>query len=136
MIPKVVEDDLVNDFEYEEEMSKTYNLNGSRFSGFVDQTDSVKQAIFFMLNTERFKHPIYSWNYGFEIGELFGKPMDYVQATLKSNVKDCLLMDTRILDVTDFKFSNKKGVLTMTFNVDTIFGIIKDVGKVVDTNNV
>ena len=49
--------------------SRTYAVDWQtgRVSGFVDGTDALKQAIYKILQTERFAHLIYSWNYGFEM---------------------------------------------------------------------
>ena len=58
--------------------SKTYvmNIDGERITGtMTDDIEAVKQAIYKILNTERYQYPIYSWNYGVELADLFGKPI-------------------------------------------------------------
>ena len=60
--------------------SKSYRMliEDERIIGNIDQLDAVAQACYKILNTERYVHVIYSWNYGVELQELFGKPIPYV----------------------------------------------------------
>lgn len=109
--------------------SRTYRVNitldnSDRINGYTDGIDAVKQAIYLILNTERYEYIIYSWNYGVELAELFGKPMTYVTAELPRRVKEALLQDDRITDVVDFTFEKKRSKLYTTFNVVTIYGDI------------
>ena len=109
--------------------SRTYRVNitldnSDRITGYTDGIDAVKQAIYLILNTERYEYIIYSWNYGVELAELFGKPMTYVTAELPRRVKEALLQDDRITDVVDFTFEKKRSKLYTTFNVVTIYGDI------------
>lgn len=113
-----------DDFTLTEQVSKTYKLNGNSYGGLIDELDAVEQSIYFMLNTERFEHPIFSWKYGVETNNLFGKQNDYVVATLKTNIIDCLTSDSRITSVENFNYTNVRGNLTFTFEVKTIFGTV------------
>lgn len=60
------------------EPSNTFfiDFEKGRISGFVDEREAVKQAIMLILNTERYKFLIYSWNYGVELEELIGTHPD------------------------------------------------------------
>ena len=42
-------------------------LDTERISGECDGVEAVKQAIYNILNTERYQYIIYSWNYGVEL---------------------------------------------------------------------
>ena len=53
--------------------SKTYRIVGDRIEGFCDGKQAVMQAIDLMLNTERWRHLIYSGDYGVELEELLGQ---------------------------------------------------------------
>ena len=46
--------------------------------GECDGLEAVKQAVYNILNTERYRYIIFSWNYGVELQDLIGKSMDYV----------------------------------------------------------
>jgi hypothetical protein len=93
-------------------------------NGYTDGKEAVQQAIYLILNTERYKFIIYSWNYGVELVDLFGKPMSYVIAELPRRIKEALLQDDRITDVNDFTFEVKRSRLYTTFTVTTIYGDI------------
>lgn len=89
----------------------------------IDGIEAVKQAVFKALNTERYRYPIYSWDYGVELADLFGEPFDYVCAELERRICDALECDDRINSVDGFTFSRgKNGVVCAAFTVNSIFG--------------
>lgn len=95
-----------------------------RINGFITDYDSVRQSIYFILNTERYKYIIYSWNYGIELYDLIGKPMPYVKAEIPRRITEALLQDDRIENVTDFKFKENGNKLSVTFTVVSNVGNI------------
>ena len=95
-----------------------------RISGFVDNVDALAQAIYLILNTERYQFLIYSWDYGVELLDLFGKPMSYVISDLPRRIKDALIQDDRVEDVVDFEFEIKGKKLLTTFTVVSNIGNI------------
>ena len=127
MIPSTVVF-LAQDFEIEEQPSLTYkmDLNGDSVRGFVDEQEAMKQAIFRILSTERYQFIIYPWYYGIETIDLYGEPVTYVCPELERRITEALLIDTRIISVTDFEFDLEvKGVVHTMFTVNTIYGEIK-----------
>ena len=96
-----------------------------RISGYVDDLESVKQAIYLILGTERYQFPIYSWDYGVELVDLFGKPIPYVMSELPRRVKDALIQDDRIEDVINFAFETNGNKLHTTFTVVTNIGNVE-----------
>jgi len=126
MIPFVY-DDLQPDFEITPQPTRTYrlNLNEMRIGGYIDGQEAMKQAIYKILNTERYDYIIYSWNYGSELAELYGQPIPYVYSEIKRRITEALLRDDRITDVGDFSFSQDKGRVTVKFTVETTEGIIE-----------
>ena len=112
--------------------TRTYNLEYDRDSqirGYCDQQKAMRQAIYKIINTERYEYIIYSWNYGIELEDLFGKPIPFVYAELQRRVTEALLADDRITKVYNFEFSHNGGDVLMTFNADTVFGTITDLEK-------
>ena len=99
-------------------------LNSNRITGYVDGLEAVKQAVYLILSTERYKYPIYSWNYGVELVDLIGKPMPYVMADLPRRIEEALTQDNRITEVTDFQFEKKGTKLHVTFTVVSNVGNI------------
>lgn len=127
MIPSTV-GFLNEDFEIEEQPSKIYkmDLEGDSIKGFCDKQEAMKQAVFRILNTERYQYLIYSWNYGIETIDLYGEPVTWVCPELERRIIEALSADSRIINVTDFKHDiSVKGVIHTTFTVHTIFGDIE-----------
>lgn len=90
---------------------------------YTDGLEAIKQAVYKILNTERYSYIIYSWNYGIELKDLFGQAMSYVCPELERRVTEALTQDSRITAVTDFEFdTSKRGVLSTTFTVHTDLG--------------
>lgn len=98
--------------------------------GYCDERRAIEQAVYKILNTERYQYIIYSWNYGIELADLYGQPIPYVYAEIQRRITEALLADDRISNVTNFNFSNPQGgdVFT-TFDVVTDYGVITDVSK-------
>ena len=106
--------------------TRTYKVvaDKDRVSGYTDGLDAVAQTVYLILSTERYKHIIYSWDYGVELLDLIGKPLSFVIADLPRRIKDALLTDDRINDVVDFKFDKTGNKLHTTFTVVTNKGNI------------
>ncbi len=104
--------------------SKSYRMliAEERVAGEIDGLEAVAQACYKALNTERYAYVIYSWNYGVELQDLFGKPLPYVYSELPRRIKECLLQDDRIESVTDFELSATGGDVLCRFKVHTVFG--------------
>lgn len=130
MIPTVTAttDDLQNDFDVVTEVqqpSKTYcmRLNNMRVQGLTDGQKAMKQAIFKILQTERYRYPqIYSDNYGVELWELIGQPIPYVLPEIKRRITEALTWDERITSVDNFDFIVDKSKVHVTFTAHTISG--------------
>ena len=106
--------------------NRTYRMHieEERVRGILTgDIEAVRQAVYKILNTERYKHVIYSWNYGVELQDLFGKPMPYVLPEIPRRIREALLQDDRITDVTDFDLSyTKDGDVLAKFTVHTLYG--------------
>lgn len=132
MIP-VTNDNLQLDVEIENQPTKTYKLNliDLRITGFVDGLEAMKQSIYKILNTERYEHLIYTWNYGVELVDLYGESSSFAYPEIKRSISEALLQDQRIKSVDGFTFTSIKGSVNVQFTVHTIEGDI-EVGKVVN----
>ena len=107
--------------------SYTYNINRNtnRISGYIDDKDAIVQAIYLILQTERYESMIYNWSYGAELDNLIGKNRNYVISELKRMIREALLEDDRISEVTSFSFSYKNDSILVQFLVQTIIGDIQ-----------
>lgn len=110
-----------------DEPSRTYHMHveEERINGQTDGLAAMEQAVYKILNTERYQFVIYSWNYGVELADLFGKPIPWVFAEVPRRITEALLQDDRILAVTDFDLSHKRGDVLAKFRVQTKLGDIE-----------
>lgn len=91
--------------------------------GYCDKLIAMQQVVYKILFTERYKHIIYSWNYGIELADLFGEPKSYVCPELERRITEALVQDDRIESVDSFTFdTSKSGIVHTFFVVHTIFG--------------
>ena len=120
--------DVLNDFTLESQPSYTFALRfetDNRIKGYVDDIEAIKQAIYLILNTERYEYLIYSRAYGIELLDLFGKDSRYVVAVLPTRIKEALTQDDRINDVTDFEFEVNKNKVFVKFTAVTEYAEIQ-----------
>ena len=118
---------LPQEFEIKEQPSRNYkmDLDGDSVRGFVDGQEAMKQTIFRILQTERYKYVIYPWYYGIETLDLYGEPVTYVCPELERRITEALMIDTRILSVSGFEHDlSVKGEIHTKFTVHTIYGDI------------
>lgn len=116
---------LGTDFEITEQPTLTYaiNLAAERIRGYTDGQEAMKQAIYKILNTERYQYIMYSWNYGIKIKNLYGEPVSYVVPELERRITEALTWDDRIDSVDNFVFdTSKRGVVAVSFTAHTIYG--------------
>lgn len=133
MIP-IVDSDFTEDLEKVTEPDTTFGINSdmTKICSVIDGLESIKQAVYIMLNIERYQYLIYSFDFGVELQDLIGEPIDYIEAELERRIADCLEQDDRITEVTDFEFEklgNDK--LSVSFSVNTIYGTIEETLEVV-----
>lgn len=117
-------DDLRQNFVFTTLPSRTLKMDHDyhTITGTIDQIQAVEQAVFLILNTERYQWLIFSWNYGVELKDLIGKDPEFCIPEIERRIREALLQDDRITAVENFEFElNKRKVLT-TFTVISIFG--------------
>lgn len=126
MLPKTSEI-LRKNLKIVQKPSKTYRLDveNKRIIDMVDGLEAVKQSVYCILNTERFEWMIYSWNYGSELKDLFGKSTGLVKAKIKKRIREALKQDDRISEVDSFSFDLVERKFHVTFNVHTQWGEIE-----------
>lgn len=117
---------LNNEIEFIEQSSYTFylDMNNNVVFGYTDSREAMKQAIYLIIETERYKWVIFSWNYGIELEDLFGMPISWVIPEIKRRIQEACLQDTRIKSVDNFEFEVGKGTLLVMFTAHTIFGDI------------
>ncbi len=113
---------LKENFTFNSQTSKTYRIRDGRIRGMTEGLDAVKQAVYCILNTERFQHIIYSWNYGTEFNRMYGRSIGAVQSKIKKRIKEALTQDDRIKSVGAFSFEKERNRLMVRFTVTSVSG--------------
>lgn len=108
--------------EYEIDF-KTGQLTGR----IVEGKEAIKVWIWLALQIPRYRHSIYSWDYGNEFEELIGQGYteEYIEAEAKRMTSDCLLINKNIQSITGFSVSMENSSLTISFTANTIYGGIE-----------
>ena len=127
LLPTASTDSTNSLLKIEAQPNKSYKMliDDEKVLGTVDDLAAIEQACYKALNTERYQHVIYSWNYGIELQDLFGKPIPYVYSELPRRIREALTQDDRVGDVTDFDLSHNKGDVLAKFKVVTNSGVIE-----------
>ncbi|MBS4172130.1 DUF2634 domain-containing protein [Bacillus sp. FJAT-49736] len=106
--------------------SYTYRIdfNQKKIIGMVDELDAIKQAIFKLLETERFEHLIYSDDYAFESQGIGNYPRIFIKSEITRRITEALTQDDRIIDVQDFDFIFGSDDVFVKFTAITEYGNI------------
>jgi len=109
--------------------SDTYKLeiDRNRIRGRADGREAVRQAVYLILNVERYAYPIYSRNYGIELADLAGKPKDYAMSEMKRRITQALTQDERITGVDRWEFILNRNKVLVSFTVHTVFGELEGI---------
>jgi hypothetical protein len=104
--------------------SKTYKVDfeKGRIVSLCEGIEAIKQAVYLILNTDRFQYIIYSWNYGNEISRVDRDNRAIFETELKRLLKEALMQDDRINNVDDFNFNYDKDSVTVGFTVFSNLG--------------
>ncbi|MDT9337323.1 DUF2634 domain-containing protein [Clostridium perfringens] len=126
MIPKF--NFVVSEIEDTVQSSKTYRIDSfnGRITRKIDELEAIKQAVFKILQIERFENVIYDASYGVELIGLIGKPKEFVKSDIERIIKEALSVDERILGIENFNIvDDVKENLKIEFKVNSIYGDIK-----------
>lgn len=90
----------------------------------VEGNEAIKVWCFKSINTNRYEHSIYSWNFGCEIKELLGQ--NYTPSLTKSEaerlIKESLLINPYILEVNVSDVNFNDSLLSANIKIKTIYG--------------
>lgn len=111
---------------------RTYRMGVKTMNGSIDKVDSIKQAIYHIMNTERYSNPIYSRSYGIELEKYQNADIEYIRSTIQTTLEDALLQDDRITNVTvDSVEQTDFNSCLVKFTVTTIYGVQEEEVEIV-----
>lgn len=104
--------------------SKTWKIDfdRGRVVGLTDGLEAIKQTVFCILETDRFRHLIYSFNYGNELNRLFGMDRLFVESEINRLIREALLQDDRITNVDQVEMQAIGDSMKVSFRVITGIG--------------
>lgn len=115
------------DIEVISQPSLTYGLDlvNKKIRNKIDNADAMMQAIKKILLTERYSCVIYDGEYGIELERFIGKDRDFVMADVKRVLEEALMVDDRVVSISDLKLTPLAGnEVECSFVVNTVFGNI------------
>lgn len=122
---QTVGDTLSDEVEEVTLPSRTYKVKDGHIIGMIDDYESMVQAVDKIMKTERFVFPIYSEQYGNDFIELLGKSFDYAEVEVERMLKEALLADDRVNEVTIEAIEQTNATtLQVKATVETMYGVI------------
>ena len=112
-------------FSVQPGLTHKLDIDRDKVRGTTDGRDAVLQAVYLILNVERYAYPIYSRNYGSELSDLIGKPKDYAMSEINRRITEALMQDDRITSLSDWEFETGRKSVRASFVVHTIYGDVE-----------
>lgn len=111
-------------------MPKEYGIDfatGQLTGKIVEGIEAIKVWIWLCLHTERFRHAIYSADYGTSFEQYIGHVLsdEYINTDCESEITDALLINEYIESIEDFEAVKDSEHLRVSFRALTKFGNIE-----------
>jgi len=109
---------------------KEYGIDfstGQLTGKIVEGLEAIKVWVWLCLHTERFRHAIYSSDYGVSLEQYFGHLLsdEYINTDCESEITDALLVNDYIESIEDFEAVKEGEHLRISFRVTTKFGSLE-----------
>lgn len=93
----------------------------------VEGLEAIKVWIWLCMHTERFRHAIYSADYGTSLEQYIGHMLseEYINTDCESEITDAMLINEYIESIEDFEVVRNSDSLNISFRVVTKFGSIE-----------
>jgi hypothetical protein len=122
MIPQI-SSGLTQRIETVRQPGRTFRVTDEFIGGSIDGLGAIEQAVFHILNIERYAYPIFGDDYGIEFAQYRGKTAAYIKATIQGTLKSALMQDDRIKDVKVKSVTQPEpDAVAVVFEVHTVSG--------------
>lgn len=93
----------------------------------VEGKEALKIWIYKVLNTKRYKHIIYTWNYGCELENLIGRNnyRELIKKEIQRYIKEALLVNKYISDVSSTAINSDGDKLDIDIIAKTVYGDVE-----------
>lgn len=106
-------------------LQPSLTLDESNIMREIDGLEALKQSIRRVLQTERYSNSIYDHRYGVELDELIGEDMGFARIDVERRIKEALMEDDRIEEVSEFTTRGNGNELHVMCTVVTKLGDIR-----------
>lgn len=127
LFPAYIENDMVSQTKKKQTVPKEYEIDfktGQTTGRIVEGKEAIKIWIWLALKIPRYRHYIYTWDYGNEFEDLIGRGYtgEYIEAEAQRMTEDCLLINENIKSITEFRADMADDTLTISFTANTVYG--------------
>lgn len=93
----------------------------------VEGLEAIKGWIWLCMHTERFRHAIYSADYGTSLEQYIGHMLseEYINTDCEREISDALLINEYIESIEEFEVVRNSDSLNISFRVVTKFGSLE-----------
>lgn len=97
---------------------------GKLTGNIVEGIEAIKVWVWNCLKTERYRHAIYSWQYGTEYEQYIGQTVtdEYLQNDCKTETEEALMVNPYITGIDDFTAELDGTSLHISFTLNTTLG--------------
>lgn len=109
------------------QIPKEYGMNfqtGQLTGKIVEGLEAIKVWVWNCLHTERYRHAIYSWQYGTEYEQYIGHTVtdEYLQNDCQTETEEALMVNPYISGIDDFEAVLDGDHLSISFTLETTLG--------------
>ncbi len=101
------------------------DFNTGQLTGrIVEGIEAIKVWVWNCLHSERYRHAIYSWQYGVEYEQYIGQTVtdEYLQNDCQTETEEALLVNPYITGIDNFEAELMNDTLKISFTLETTFG--------------
>ena len=109
------------------EIPREYEIDfatGQLTGKIVEGIDAIKTWVWCCMHTQRFRYPIYSWDYGADMEQYVGQalPDEYLEVDLRDEIEEALKVNAWIPGIKDYNFERSGSGMKVSFAVETTLG--------------
>ena len=127
ILPSFLADQINEEKNQLLDVPKEYGIDfstGQLTGKIVEGKEAIKVWIWNCLKTQRFRYPIYSWDYGTDLEQYIGQTVseEFLNADCEDEIREAMLVNPYITDIEDFAADFRGTRLNISFTAVTKFG--------------
>lgn len=127
ILPSFLADQINEEKNQILDVPKEYGIDfvtGQLTGKIVEGKEAIKVWIWNCLKTQRFRYPIYSWDYGTDLEQYIGQTVseEFLNADCEDEIREAMMVNPYITDIEDFTADFHGTRLKISFTAVTKFG--------------